>query len=76
MRESPTRYLSFPHDEKLAKLMNLYKSMTCYFIKKSLLHKCFPVNFVKFLRTPFFYRTPPVAASDNISLQSRFAVSI
>ena len=25
---------------------------------------CFPVNFVKFLRTPFFYRTPPVAASE------------
>ena len=24
---------------------------------------CFHVNFVKFLRTPFFYRTPLVAAS-------------
>ena len=24
------------------------------FIKKSLCHRCFPVNFVKFLRTPFF----------------------
>ena len=24
---------------------------------------CFPVNFAKFLRTPFFYRIPPVAAS-------------
>ena len=32
-------------------------------LKKSLWHRCFPVNFVKFLRTPFFYRTPPVAAS-------------
>ena len=32
-------------------------------LKKRLWHKCFPVNFAKFLRTPFyrtpFYRTPP-----------------
>ena len=26
-------------------------------------HRCFPVNFAKFLRTPFVYRTSPVAAS-------------
>ena len=26
-------------------------------------HRCFPVNFAKFLRTPLSYRTPPVAAS-------------
>ena len=32
-------------------------------LKKSLWHGCFPVNFAKFLRTLFFYRTPPVAAS-------------
>ena len=25
----------------------------CNFIKKRLWHRCFPVNFVKFLRTPF-----------------------
>ena len=25
-----------------------------------LLKRCFSVNFAKFLRTPFFYRTPPV----------------
>ena len=25
--------------------------------------RCFPVNFAKFLRTPFFYRTPLMAAS-------------
>ena len=30
-------------------------------LKKRLWHRCFPVNFVKFLRTPF-YRTAPVAA--------------
>ena len=28
------------------------------FIKKETWHRCFPVNFAKFLRTPF-YRTPP-----------------
>ena len=32
-------------------------------IKKRLRHRCFPVNFVKFLRIIFFYRTPLVAAS-------------
>ena len=32
-------------------------------LKKSLWHRCFPVNFTKFLRT-FFYRTSPVAASE------------
>ena len=25
----------------------------CNFIKKETLHKCFPMNFAKFLRTPF-----------------------
>ena len=30
-------------------------------LKKRLCHWCFPVNFVKFLRTPFFKRTPSVA---------------
>ena len=28
-------------------------------------HRCFPVNFVKFLRKPFFNRTPLVAASET-----------
>ena len=31
--------------------------------KKRLWHRCFPVNFLKFLGTPFFNRTPSVAAS-------------
>ena len=30
-------------------------------------HRCFPVNFVKF-PTTLFYRTPPVAASDQDSI--------
>ena len=32
-------------------------------LKKRLQHRCFPVNFAKFLRTPFSYRTLPVANS-------------
>ena len=31
--------------------------MACNFVKKSLQHRCFPVKFVKFLRTPFLYGT-------------------
>ena len=35
-------------------------------LKKRLWHRWwFPVNFVKFLETPFFYRTPLVAASEH-----------
>ena len=30
------------------------KGGACNFIKKRLWHRCFPVNFAKFLRTPFF----------------------
>ena len=36
----------------------------CNFIKMRLQHSCRPVKFAKFLRTPFSYRTPPVAASN------------
>ena len=33
-------------------------------LKKRLWHSCFPTDFAKFLRSPFFYRTPTVAASE------------
>ena len=37
---------------------NLYEQkqspQACNFIKKRLWHRCFPVNFAKFPRTPFF----------------------
>ena len=33
-------------------------------LKKKLWHSRFPVNFVKFPGTPFFYRTPPLTVSD------------
>ena len=36
------------------------------FFNKVAGHKCFPENFSKFLRTPFFYRTPLVAASEHV----------
>ena len=39
----------------------------CNFIIKRLEHRCFPLKFAKFLRTPF-YRAPPVAASVNTPL--------
>ena len=42
----------------------------CNFSKKRLSHRCFPVNFTKFLRTLFF-RTPLVAASDKRIVQSK-----
>ena len=32
-------------------------------LKKRLWHRCFPVNFAKFLGTPLSYRTPSAAAS-------------
>ena len=43
-------------------------------LKKRLWRRCFHVNFVKFLRTPFFYRTPLVAASNACSLVRTFCV--
>ena len=33
------------------------------FLIKRLWHRCFPLNFAKFLKTPFYIRTLPVAAS-------------
>ena len=32
-------------------------------LRKNLSHRRFFMNFARFLRTPFFYRTPPVATS-------------
>ena len=45
-------------------------------LKKRLWHRCFPVNFAKFLRTLFSYRTPLVAASDCLLYVSNTHVSI
>ena len=43
------------------------RPMVCIFIKKETLAQMFPVNFAKFLRTPF-YRRSLVAASECFSL--------
>ena len=52
---------------------HLYQSLFfCNFIKKRLWHRCFPVNFTKFLRTPFFNRTPLVTAS--VKVESIFRI--
>ena len=40
-------------------LINLQATPATLLIKR-LWHRCIPVNFAKFLRTLFFYRTPPV----------------
>ena len=37
---------------------NKVQGLACNFNKKRLCHRCFPVNFVKFLRTPFFIGHP------------------
>ena len=37
-----------------AKLTGKHLCQGLFFIKKRLWHRCFPINFVKFLRTPFF----------------------
>ena len=36
----------------------LIKLQIWFYYKKRLWNRCFPVNFVKFLKTTFFYRTP------------------
>ena len=38
-------------------------------LKKRLWHRCFTMNFLKFLRTHFFHRTPLVAASECLLLR-------
>ena len=44
----------------------LFRLRPATLLKKRLWHRCLPVNFTKFLWTPFFYKTPPVAASTFI----------
>ena len=40
------------------------------FIKKRLRRRCFSVNIAKFSRSSFFYKTPPVATSDQYTSPS------
>ena len=51
-----------------AKLTGKHLCQSLFFNKVAglkLWHKCFPANFEKFLRTPFPYRTPPLATSEQ-----------
>ena len=44
------------------------KKETQLYLKKTVAQiRCFPVNFAKFLRTPFFHRRLPVAVSETRS---------
>ena len=46
-------------------------------LKERLWHRCFYVNFVKFLRTPFLQVTAPVIMRrQNLSLQSTFLIKL
>ena len=54
------------HLEVLLKISQNSQENTCArvsFLINRLWKRCFPVNFVKFLRTPYFCRTPLVTAS-------------
>ena len=42
---------------------SLFFNKVATLLKNRLWHRCFPVIFAKFLRTLYFYRTSPVAAS-------------
>ena len=50
-------------------LIKLHVLKTATFLKRDSRwkkrHRCFPVKFAKFLRTPFFYRTSPVTPSES-----------
>ena len=44
----------------------------CNFVSKRLQHRCFAVKLAKFLRTPIFKNTVPVAASKILYRTTRF----
>ena len=55
-------FTNFANSKKSACVSLFYATL----LKKGTWHRCFPVNFANFLRTRFFYRTPPVTASPNL----------
>ena len=57
------------HENTCARGSFLIYLQTSTLLKKRLRYRCFPVNFAKFLRTTFFYETPPVAASGHFTEQ-------
>ena len=58
------------HLERDSFLITLQASDLQLYQKNSIWHRCFPVNFAKFLRTPFFCRPHLLAASVSISINN------
>ena len=64
--------------KNFAKFTEKHLSQSLFFdkaatlLKKRLWHKCFPINFEKLLRKRFFYRKPPVTASDFLGEKQIF----
>ena len=59
----------FPYSKVLSKFLLIKRNekiglRSATLLKKRLWHRCFPVNFVKFFKNTFSYRTPLVAASE------------
>ena len=55
-----------------AKFTGKYLCQSLFYNKVAglgLWYRCFPLNFVKLLKTSFSYRTPPVAASVNLEMK-------
>ena len=50
-------YLSDANGAVLVSLLSILNMRPATLLKKKLWHRCFPVNFVKFLRTPFLQNT-------------------
>ena len=48
---------SLENNHARASFLIKFRPQACSFIKKGHWHRCFPVNFVKFLRTPFLLTT-------------------
>ena len=70
------KWPDFPGSYKSSHSQMFYKiGVLKNFVKFTLILIVFPVNFAKFLRTPFF-RTPPVAASEaNYKFQNKLQVN-
>ena len=57
VRKGSFFYLSDANGAVLVSLLSILNMRPATLLKKKLWHRCFPVNFVKFLRTPFLQNT-------------------
>ena len=58
----------------IVSLLIKLQASVCNFIKRKLWHRCFPVNFAKFLRTTF-YRTPSADCFQKISKNAKTSLT-